>query len=69
MAKLNRNIRVLEKDCFAYKIGGCTALNVEDCCGCGFYKKKGTECDTCHNKGKESCSKCHSTEREGEIWQ
>lgn len=48
-----------KKDCFAYKAAGkCAALTTMDCDNCGFYKKRGTECDTCRHKGKPSCTIC-----------
>lgn len=50
-----------KKDCFAYKAAGyCTALSVMKCENCGFYKKKGTECNTCMHKGKDSCTNCRT---------
>lgn len=51
--------KAVKTDCFAYKNGGCSALHELNCSKCGFYKPKGTECDTCHHKGTADCKKCH----------
>ncbi len=46
-------------DCFAYKMGGCRALNQMQCDTCRFYKPAGTECNTCPHKDKPNCKGCH----------
>lgn len=51
----NSNYRT---DCFAYKGRLCTAMTAMNCDNCKFYKPKGTECDTCPKKGKDSCNHC-----------
>lgn len=51
-------MEIVRKDCFAYAKDGCKALKIRDCERCGFYKPKGTECDTCHHKGHDSCQRC-----------
>lgn len=50
-------------ECFAYKDGECTALSGLYCDNCRFYKRKGTECNTCSHKDKDTCTKCHKTAR------
>lgn len=47
---------MVKTDCFAATERGCAVLRREDCDGCSFYKKKGTECDTCSYKGTQICS-------------
>ena len=52
--------KAIKADCFAYRIsrdgstdGVCVALRTLDCDNCNFYRKRGTECKTCDNKGTE----------------
>lgn len=55
----------IREDCFAYRHRkkDCTALKELECEGCNFYKLKGTECDSCQNKGQISCKNCRGTNR------
>lgn len=59
--------KAIKVDCFAYRIsrdgstdGSCVALRYLDCDNCSFYRKRGTECSTCDNRGTELCkaTKC-----------
>ena len=59
--------KAIKVDCFAYRIskdgrtdGSCVALRELDCYGCSFYRKRGTECNTCDNKDTSMCklTKC-----------
>lgn len=55
---------ILKPDCFAYvNMNKCAALTTIDCEKCGFYKKKGTECDTCGNIGTSKCVECRRLRR------
>ena len=47
-------------DCFAYE-RGCRILSVDQCAAnCHFYKKKGTECDTCPKHNTNNCINCRN---------
>lgn len=48
-------------DCFAYRGYACAALQKLDCEKCGFYKKKGTECDTCSYLNTYKCKGCRKS--------
>ena len=52
----------IKKDCFAYsKLSNrCMALKELYCRKkeCGFYKKSGSLCNGCKNKGSLECGKC-----------
>ena len=50
--------KMFEKDCFAFAANGCKILRRNTCDYCSFYKKKGTECDTCYYKSTERCKDC-----------
>ena len=55
---------ILKPDCFAYvNMNKCAALITLDCENCRFYKKKGTECDTCSYKGSSKCIECRMPRR------
>lgn len=57
-----------KEDCFAFKRNGlCTALTKMNCDNCRFYKKAGTQCDTCKHKGTISCRNCYGKKKVGLI--
>ena len=62
----------MNKDCFAFREIGksrmCLALEFMQCVNgeCKFYKKDGTQCDTCLKKGNTStCKQCKMIRQRG----
>ena len=62
----------MKKDCFAYretkKGPRCMSLEELYCAKgkCRFYKKEGTQCNTCENKEDGLCTKCRMI-RQSEV--
>lgn len=51
---------MVKEDCFAYIDGKCNALRFLYCRNeeCGFYKKKGAECQSCNVTLQVECIEC-----------